>query len=102
MKDREHRAIARGIEEFVGVPTGREGAGFRLAVADDAADDQIGIVEGGAISMCQRIAKLATFMDRAGCLRGYVAWNAVGPGKLSKQPLQAVPAALDRGIMLGV
>ena len=102
MKDRKHRAVARGIEEFVGVPTGGERAGFRFAVADDAADDQVGIVEGGAIGVSQRIAEFAAFMDRAGRFRRDVAGNSVGPGKLAKQPLQSVPAAFDRRIVLGV
>ena len=102
MKDRKHRAIAGGIEEFVGVPTGGECAGFRFTVADDAADDQIRIVEGGAIGVGQRITQFAAFMDRAGRFRRYVTGNSVRPGELAKQPLQSVPAALDRRIALGV
>ena len=51
MKDRKNRAVARGIEKFVGVPARGQRAGFRLAVADDAGDDQIRIVEGRAIGM---------------------------------------------------
>ena len=51
MQDRQHRAVARGVEEFVGVPTCRKRTGFGFAVADDAGDDQIGIVEGRAIGV---------------------------------------------------
>src|SRR5580704_2173539 len=102
MKDREHRAIARGIEKFVGVPTGGEGAGFRFAVADDAADDEIRIVEGRAVGVSQRIAKFAAFMNRAGGFRRNVARYSVRPGELPKQPLQSVLAALDCRIALGV
>src|ERR1700730_9359907 len=102
MKDRKHRAVAGRVEEFVGVPTGSESAGFRFAVANDAPEYQIRIIEGGAIGMCQRITEFATFMDRAGRLRGDVAGNPVRPGKLAKQPLQSVSAALDRRIALGV
>ena len=36
MQDRQHRAVGDGIEELVGVPAGRQRAGLRLAVADDA------------------------------------------------------------------
>ena len=36
MKDRKHRTVAGGVEEFIGVPTGGERAGFGLAIADDA------------------------------------------------------------------
>ena len=66
------------------------GAGFRLAVADDAGNDQIGIVESGAIGVGQRIAQLAAFMNRARRFRRHMAGNAVGPGELAKQPLQSV------------
>ena len=102
MKDRKNRAIARRIEKLVGVPAGGERAGFRLAVADDAGDDQIRIVEGRAIGVDQRIAQFAAFMDRAGRFRRDMTGNAVRPGELAKQPLQSVSAALDRRIALGV
>ena len=36
MKDRKDRAIARGIQKFVGVPTRGKRARLRLTVADDA------------------------------------------------------------------
>ncbi len=53
MKDRKNRAIAHRVQKFVGVPTCGQRASFRFAVADDAGDDQIRIVEGGAIGMSQ-------------------------------------------------
>ena len=53
MKDRKNRAIARRVQKLVGVPTGGQRAGFRLAIADDAGDDQIRIVEGSAIGVGQ-------------------------------------------------
>ena len=56
MKDRKNRAVARGIEEFVGMPARGQGARFRLTVADDAGHDQIWIVERCAIGMSKRIA----------------------------------------------
>jgi len=34
-------------------------AGFRFAVADDAGDDEIGIVERGPEGMAQRVAQFA-------------------------------------------
>ncbi len=49
MKDRQDCAVALWIEEFVGVPARGEGAGFGFTIADDAGDDQIGVVEGGAV-----------------------------------------------------
>ena len=43
VEDRKHRAIARGIEEFVGVPARGEGAGLSFAVTDDAATIKSGL-----------------------------------------------------------
>ena len=102
MKDRKNRAIARGIQELVGVPTGGQRTGFRLAVADDAGDDQIRIVEGGAIGVDQRITQFSAFVNRAGRFRRYVTGNSVRPGELAEEPVQSVPAALNRRIALGV
>ena len=45
VQDRQHGAVVDGIEELVRVPTGGQRPGFRLAVADDAGDEQIGVVE---------------------------------------------------------
>src|SRR6202043_3102132 len=102
MKDRKYRAVACGIQKFVGMPTSRESPGLSFAVADDATDDQIRIVEGGSIRMRHRVAQFAAFMNGAGGLRRYVTGNSMRPGKLAKEPLQSVPAALYRRITLGV
>ena len=76
MQDRQHRAVGRRVEELVRVPARRQRAGLRLAVADDAGDDQIGIVERRAVGVRQRIAQLAALVDRAGRLRRDVARDA--------------------------
>src|SRR5476649_1286656 len=102
MKDGKHRAIARRIEKFVGVPAGSQRSRFSLAVADDATDDQIRIVEGRAIGVSQGIAEFPAFMDGARGFRRNVARYSVRPGELPKQPLQSVPAALDCRIALRV
>ena len=79
VQDRQHRAVARRVEELVRVPAGGERAGLGLAVADDAGDDQVGVVERGAVGVRQRVAELAALVDRArasparrgsGCRRG--------------------------------
>ncbi len=41
------------------MPTGGERAWLGLAVADDASDDPIGVIERGAEGVGQRIAELA-------------------------------------------
>ncbi len=41
-------AVGRRVLELVRVPARRERAGLGLTVADDAGDDQVGVVERGA------------------------------------------------------
>ena len=65
-----------GIEKLVGVPGGRERTGFRLTVADDAGDDQVGIVVCRPIGVRDRIPQFAAFVNGAGSLRRHVAGNA--------------------------
>ena len=65
VQDRQHRAVGDRVEELVGMPRGGQRAGLRLAVADDAGDDQIGVVERGAEGVAERVAELAAFVDRA-------------------------------------
>ncbi|MGY4362179.1 hypothetical protein ACVW0J_008672 [Bradyrhizobium sp. i1.7.7] len=91
-----------GIEELVRVPGRRERAGFRLAIADDAGDDQVGIVECGAIGMHQRVAEFAAFVDRAWRFRRRVARNAAGEGELPEKFSQSVCIARDVRIDLAV
>ncbi len=54
MEDRENGAVARGVEEFVGVPGGGAGAGLGFAIADDAAGEEVGVVEDRAIGVDAR------------------------------------------------
>ena len=45
MQDRQHRAVCGRIEKLVRVPRRGQRSGLRLAIADDAGDDEIGVVE---------------------------------------------------------
>ena len=78
VEHRQHGAVARRVEELVRVPARRERPGLRLAVTDDADREEIGVVEDGAERMRERVAELATFVDRAGRLRRGVARDAAG------------------------
>ena len=78
----------------------RSGLGF--AVADDAGDDQIGIVEGRAIGVREGVAELAAFVDRAGRLRRHVAGDAAGERELGEEPLHALFVRGDVRIDLAV
>ena len=84
------------------MPGRRQRPGLRFAVADDAGDDQIGIVEHRAISVRQRIAEFAAFMDRARRLGRGMAGNAAGKGELPEQPAHARLVLRDIGIEFAV
>ena len=90
MQDRQDGAIAHRVEKLVRMPAGRERPGLRFAVADDAGDDEIRVVERGAMSVRQRVAELAAFVDRAGRFRRGVARDAAGEGELLEKPPQPV------------
>ena len=102
VQDRQHRAVGGRIEELVGMPGGGQRSGFRLAVADDAGDDEIGIIQHGPERMAERIAQLAPLVDRAGALRRGVAGNSAGKGELEEELSQPGLVLADVGIDLAV
>ena len=71
------------------MPRRRHRPGLGLAVADNASDDQIGIVERRAVGVGQGVAKLAALVDRARRLGRRVARNAAGEAELLEQALHA-------------
>src|SRR5438034_7244283 len=85
MEDRKHAAVTDRIEKLVAVPTGCQWARFRLAIADDAGYDQVRVIERGSVSMAERVAEFATFVDRAWCFWGNVRGDAAGEAELLEQ-----------------
>ena len=84
MEDRQHGAVARRVEELVRVPARGQRPGLRLAVADDAGHDEVGVVERRAERVGQRVAELAALVDGArasraprgsGCRPGNENWR---------------------------
>ena len=69
------------------MPRRGERPGLRLAVADDARDDQVGVVERHAVGVRQAVAKLTAFVDRARGFRRDVAADVAGEGELLEEPL---------------
>jgi hypothetical protein len=102
VQDRQHAAVARRAQELVAVPPGGERAGLRLAVSDDACDDQIGVVERRAVRVGQRITELAALVDRARRLGRDVARNAAREAELFEQLLHPVFVLLDVRVDLAV
>ena len=102
VEDRQHRTVEHRIEELVRVPARRERAGLRLAVADHARDEQIGVVKRRAVSVHQAVAELAALVDRARGLGRDVTRDPAGERELAKQPSQALLVVTDGRIHLGV
>ena len=91
MEDREYAAVAGRIEELVAVPAGGERPGLGLAVADDAGDDQVRVVERRPVGVAQGVPKLAALVNAARRLGGDVAGDA--PGKLNCLNSFRIPSA---------
>ena len=53
VQDRQHSSVSNWVEKLIGLPCSCQGARFRFAVADDAGDDQIGIVKRGPKGMAE-------------------------------------------------
>ena len=85
VEDRQHRAVDARVEELVRVPARRQRPGLGLAVADDAADEQVGVVERRAVRVRERVAELAALVDRAGRLRRGMAGDPAREGELAEQ-----------------
>src|SRR3954470_1343115 len=102
MQDRQYRAVARWIQELVGVPGGRERPGLCLAVPDDTGDDQVWVVERGSVCVRDRITEFASLMNRPRSLWSNVARDAAGERKLGEEPLHAPAIAGDVGIDLRI
>src|SRR5262249_35849700 len=81
-EDGQHAAVADRVEELVAVPAGGEWSGFGLAIADDAGDNQVRVVEGRAVGVRQGVAQLPALVHGTGCLRGNVAGNPAGEREL--------------------
>src|SRR5262245_4289955 len=102
MEDGEHAPVAGRVEELVAVPAGRERSGLGLAVTDDARDDQVRVIERGAVGVRQRVAELAALVNRSGRLRRHVARDAAGKAELLEEQLQALLVLRDPWIYLAV
>ena len=84
------------------MPGGGQRPGLGFAIADDAGDDQVGIVEGGAIGMRQRIAEFATLMDGAGHVGCGMARNSARKRELPEQLAHALLVHRDVRIELAI
>src|SRR5690606_1501631 len=102
VQDRQDGTVVHRVEELVGVPGRGQRPGLRLAVPDDAGDQQAGVVEGGPVGVREGVAEFAALVDRAGDLGGDMAGDAAGEGELPEEPLHALRVAADVGVRLAV
>jgi hypothetical protein len=65
----QHRAVGLRVEEFVGMLGCCERPGLGLAVAHDAGNQELRVVERRAKSMAERIAQLTALVNRARAFR---------------------------------
>src|SRR6516225_11369947 len=84
------------------MPTGRQRPSFCLAVADDAGNNQIGVVESGSVGVGNGIAEFATLVNRTGRLRRHVAGDSPWERELGEQALHARFVSRDVRINLAV
>ena len=92
----------RRIEEFIGVPGCCHRAGFRLAIANDARHDQVGIVKSRAKGMGKGVSELAAFVNGSGSFGSHMAWNASGKRKLLEELAHALGIHRDIRVHLAV
>ena len=90
VQDGQNRAVMDWIQKLVRVPARGQRAGLRFAIPHDAGDQQVGIVEGRAVSVREGIAEFPALVNRTGRLRRDMTGNAARKGKLLEQSLQSV------------
>ncbi len=84
------------------MPARGERAGLRLAVADDAGNDQIRVVERRPEGVHERVSELPAFVDRPRRLRRRVTRDPARIRELAEELAQAILALTDVRIQLAV
>ena len=95
------RAIGHGIEKLVGLPCSRQWSRLCFSVADDAGDDQIGIVERSPERVAERISEFTAFVNRSRRGWRHMAGNSAGKRELLEQLFQPRFVLGDIGIDVG-
>ena len=99
-EDRDDGPVNGRVEERVRVPARGQGTRLGLAVADDAEDHEVRVVEGRPEGMDQRIAELAAFVDGSGRLGRDVAADPAGERELAEEALHPRLVAGQRAVHL--
>ena len=102
VEDRQHRPVAAGVEEGGQPPRRGQRTGLGLAVADDAGDDEVGVVERRTRRVGERVAELAALVDAPRRLHADVAGHPARRRELAEQRADAVGVVGDVRVDLGV
>ena len=102
VQDRQHHAVAARIEKPVAVPCGGQRPGLRFAVADDADDGEVRVVEGRAERVRKRVPEFAALLNGPGCFRGGMAGHATRVRELLEEPAHAVGVSRHVGVELRI
>ncbi len=102
IQDRQHGAIARWVDELVGMPRRGERPRLRFSVADDACDDRVGVVERHAIGVGEAVAELTAFVNRPRCFGRHVAPDVTGERELLEEFTEPLLVLALVGIDLGI
>src|SRR5579875_2232359 len=84
------------------MPARGQRSGLCFAVSDNARDDQIRVVERGAIGMREGVTELAALMHRTRRLRCHVAGNSPGKRELGKEAFHAFSIAGNVRVNLAI
>src|SRR5258707_14374393 len=90
MQNGKHGAVAGWIQELVGVPARGERSRLGLAIAHHATNEQVRIVECGAVSVSKGVSKFAAFVNGTRRLRRDVALGSSPKIELFEEPSHAV------------
>ena len=84
------------------MPARRERPGLRFAVADNAGDEELGVVECGPEGVGQGVAELAALVNRTGRLGRDVRRDPTGERELAEELTQSGFVLRDVRVELGV
>src|SRR5437870_5631723 len=67
------------------MPTTRQRPSLGLAIPNDASDNKTGVIECGAVSVCERVTEFPAFMNRPRRFRCRMTGDASGERKLFEE-----------------
>src|SRR5437660_7456118 len=85
MKNGKNGSVPGRVREFVGMPARCQWTGLGFPIANDAAGEQVRVIENRAVRVNQRIAEFSALMNRARGLGRSVTGYSPRKGKLFEE-----------------